>query len=70
MAGPAPDQSYRAWGREIIRLVRVLADTNVEAKHFASILPPWLTHAIERERKRKYLERCGITGMQGLSAAA
>jgi|GEM_PF-5606912 len=60
-AGPAADQSYRAWCRAIIGLVRSLAShTNVEPCHYADLLPLWLVRAIERERTNKFLTSCGV----------
>lgn len=59
--GPRSGQSRRAWGREVIELVRDLAwNTNVEPRHFASRLPAWLVNAIDRERTLKFLNNCGV----------
>jgi hypothetical protein len=59
--GPRQGQSRRAWGREIIQMVRDLAwNTNVEPKHFGSLLPVWLVSAIDRERKLRFLAGCGV----------
>ena len=69
-AGPTHGQSRRAWGREVLALVRQLADTNVEPAHFGSILPHYMAEAVGRERQRKFLVGCGVAANHGLPVAA
>ena len=69
--GPRPGQARRAWGREILELVRELAATNVEPVNFSSILPAYMAEAVGRERRKKFLAGCGVTtDHHGLLAAA
>lgn len=59
--GPREGQSRRAWGREVIAMVRELAwDTNLKPDTYGSLLPLWLVRAIDRERKLKFLAGCGV----------